>query len=204
MKAMNRRTFVTQGWAAAFGLMACHTPLVAQATGLSAMPPGAGDGRVLLLRHGRAPGTFDPPSFALGDCRTQRNLSAEGRVQAQAIGQWFTRHGPPVATVRSSPWCRCMDTARLAWGRAEAWAPLGSPVGLAPAAQQQQLQTLRDALQVVTKQGGLHVWVSHMFVQQDLTGQSTAAGEGLLIQAGGDGAVRVLGVWGLERGIQSP
>ena len=58
-------------------------------------------------------------------------------------------------------------------------------------------QALRDALQAVKAQGGLHVWVSHMFVQQDLTGQSTAAGEGLLIQAGSDGAVRVLGVWAL-------
>ncbi len=31
---------------------------------------------VVLLRHALAPGTGDPASFQLGDCATQRNLSA--------------------------------------------------------------------------------------------------------------------------------
>jgi phosphohistidine phosphatase SixA len=184
---MNRRKWITQGGAAALGLMTLPMPSVAR---------GAGDGRVLLLRHALAPGTFDPPGFQLSDCSTQRNLSAEGRAQARAIGQWFAQHGPAVATVRSSPWCRCMDTARLAFGRAEAWADLGSPVELSATQQQRQTAALQTALQAVTAQGGLHVWVTHMFVQDQLTGQSTAAGKGLMIQAGSDGLVRVSGLWG--------
>jgi phosphohistidine phosphatase SixA len=198
MGAMKRRHIVIHSWAAAIGLMAWHTPRGAQAASLSATPPAAGDGRVLLLRHARAPGTFDPPGFQLGDCSTQRNLSAEGQAQARAIGQWFAQHGPAVVTVRSSPWCRCMDTARLAFGRAEAWADLGSPVDLPASQQQRQITALRAALQAVTAQGGLHVWVTHMFVQQDLTGQSTAAGEGLMIQASPDGTPRVLAPWAVR------
>ncbi len=183
---MNRREWIARGGTAALGLMALPWPSPALTTG---------EGRVLLLRHALAPGTFDPPGFEPGDCRTQRNLSAEGRAQARAIGQWFAQHGPAVTTVRSSPWCRCMDTARLAFGRAEAWADLGSPIELSATQQQRQIAALQAALQAVTAQGGVHVWVTHMFVQDDLTGQSTAAGEGLMIQAGGDGRVRVLAPW---------
>jgi phosphohistidine phosphatase SixA len=66
-----------------------------------------------LMRHALAPGTGDPASFALGDCTTQRNLSAEGRAQAEAIGARFRTHGIDAARVYSSQWCRCLDTARL-------------------------------------------------------------------------------------------
>ena len=44
---------------------------------------------VVLLRHAIAPGTGDPEAFQLNDCSTQRNLSAEGRQQAKAIGEAF-------------------------------------------------------------------------------------------------------------------
>jgi len=33
-------------------------------------------GYVILIRHAIAPGTGDAPGFRLGDCSTQRNLSA--------------------------------------------------------------------------------------------------------------------------------
>ncbi|UXN66719.1 histidine phosphatase family protein (plasmid) [Phyllobacterium sp. A18/5-2] len=68
---------------------------------------------VALLRHGEAPGTGDPPDFRLGDCTTQRNLSAKGRAQAGAIGNLFRANGISSASVYSSQWCRCLDTARL-------------------------------------------------------------------------------------------
>ena len=73
-------------------------------------------GVVLAFRHARAPGTFDPPAFRLADCSTQRNLSDEGRAQALNIGQWFKARDLRPAKVLSSPWCRCIDTAILAFG----------------------------------------------------------------------------------------
>jgi len=66
-----------------------------------------------LIRHARAPGTGDPPEFALGRRDTQRNLSEEGREQAKRIGDLFRAHGIDEAIVFSSEWYRCRDTAAL-------------------------------------------------------------------------------------------
>jgi len=43
-------------------------------------------GVAIFLRHALAPGFGDPPTFKLGDCSTQRNLSDAGRQQARQIG----------------------------------------------------------------------------------------------------------------------
>ena len=72
-------------------------------------------GHVALIRHGNAPPGFggDPPGFMIDDCATQRNLDDRGRAQATALGEAFRRHGVPVDKILSSPWCRCLETARL-------------------------------------------------------------------------------------------
>lgn len=67
----------------------------------------------VLLRHATAPGTGDPPGMVIGACETQRNLSAEGRAQAARIGRMFREKGIRRASVYSSQWCRCLDTAAL-------------------------------------------------------------------------------------------
>lgn len=68
---------------------------------------------VALMRHALAPGTGDPPGFELGDCSTQRTLSEEGRQQARALGELFRAQGISKADVRSSRWCRSLETAEL-------------------------------------------------------------------------------------------
>jgi len=74
----------------------------------------AGDGAVALVRHAKAPGPSpDPPGARLEDCATQRNLSAEGRAQAAKLGALWRAKGARTGKVISSPWCRCIDTARL-------------------------------------------------------------------------------------------
>lgn len=70
-------------------------------------------GHVALMRHALAPGTGDPPEFSVVDCSTQRNLSEEGRLQAKRIGDRFRANGIDSASVYSSQWCRCVDTAEL-------------------------------------------------------------------------------------------
>jgi phosphohistidine phosphatase SixA len=62
-----------------------------------------------------APGGGDPPGHRLDDCRTQRNLSDEGRAQAKRIGADFTARNITVGAVWSSQWCRTRDTADLAF-----------------------------------------------------------------------------------------
>jgi hypothetical protein len=168
-------------------------PLAATASGTEADLLRSGS-LVAAFRHALAPGTFDPPGFQLGDCSTQRNLSDEGRDQARRIGVWFSSRGLKPARVRSSPWCRCIDTAQLAFGRAEPWAPLGSPRAGTESTNAQSLAALRQALMEATRNtSGFEVWVTHMFVLADLTGSNTASGEGLLLRADRQGSAVVIG-----------
>jgi phosphohistidine phosphatase SixA len=138
-------------------------------------------GVVIALRHALAPGTFDPPGFVLSDCRTQRNLSDDGRAQARRIGAWFAEQGLRPRRVRSSPWCRCLETARLAFGQAETWPALGSPHGQVESTNAASLSALQQALAQAERSAGFEVWVTHMFVLSALTGENSSSGEGLLL-----------------------
>ena len=86
------------------------------------------DGRqVVLLRHASTvEGLGDPPGFRLDDCGTQRNLTEAGRAEARRIGEAFRRRMVPVGQVLSSRWCRCLETARMAFGDVTPWPPLDS------------------------------------------------------------------------------
>ena len=169
--------------------------LRAQASTLALLRDG---GLVLALRHALAPGTFDPPGFKLGDCSSQRNLNDEGRSQARQIGAWFQAQGLQPARVRSSPWCRCVDTAQLAFGKHDTWAALGSPRGGTEGTNAAGLQALRSGVQATSRQPGrFEVWVTHNFVLSDLAGQGSSVAEGLLLRAAADGAVMVAGRWAL-------
>jgi hypothetical protein len=150
-------------------------------------------GALIAMRHALAPGTFDPPGFKAGVCSTQRNLSDEGRAQARRIGEWFSARGLKPARVRSSPWCRCLDTAALAFGSVEPWAALGSPRGATESTNAQSLAELRRALAAASVPGKpFEVWVTHMFVLSDLAGTNSASGEGLVLRADGAQGVKVL------------
>jgi len=167
--------------------------LQAWATGADAEAALRAGGVVVALRHAHAPGTFDPAEFRLGDCRTQRNLNDDGRAQARRIGEWFRLRQLQPARVRSSPWCRCVDTATLAFGPPEVWAALGSPRGASETAGAAHLRELRLALAAASAQRGrFEVWVTHMFVLSDLVQANTSSGEGLVLQAAGVDAPRVL------------
>ena len=66
-----------------------------------------------MIRHSIAPGMGDPDFFKLRDCKTQRNLSKEGREQSVKIGKLFKKHISIKANMYSSQWCRCLETAKL-------------------------------------------------------------------------------------------
>ncbi len=77
-----------------------------------------GNEHVLLMRHALAPGVGDPAGYKLEDCKSQRNLDEQGRAQAQRTGQWLKSQGVQEASVFSSAWCRCKETAdKLGWGK---------------------------------------------------------------------------------------
>ena len=68
---------------------------------------------VVILRHGNAPGRNEPENFNLDDCRTQRNLSDNGRDEMRDIGEQVRRQGIKVTEVLTSRWCRARETAEL-------------------------------------------------------------------------------------------
>ena len=150
-------------------------------------------GVVAVFRHALAPGTFDPPGFRLGVCSTQRNLSDEGREQARRTGEWFKARQLQPARVLSSPWCRCQDTATLAFGATEVWPALGSPRGSSETTGAAHLRELRRNLVTVSAQPGrFQVWVTHMFVQSDLAQAGTGSGEALIVRADAKGNPQIL------------
>jgi len=71
--------------------------------------------KLIFIRHAYAPGNGDPAGFNLNDCSTQRNLSEDGRKQAQRIGEFFNKNKIEIGKVLSSEWCRCRETAKIAF-----------------------------------------------------------------------------------------
>ncbi len=69
-------------------------------------------GYVVLLRHVKAGGA-DADDFDLANCRTQREVGAPGRAQAEELKARFHAAGITEATVLSSQWCRARQTAEL-------------------------------------------------------------------------------------------
>tara|TARA_B100000035_G_scaffold11470_1_gene9684 strand:+ start:17 stop:574 length:558 start_codon:yes stop_codon:yes gene_type:complete len=72
-------------------------------------------GNLIFIRHAYAPGGGDPNNFNINDCSTQRNLSDSGRAQSEKIGKFFKENKIPISSVLSSEWCRCKETAQIAF-----------------------------------------------------------------------------------------
>ena len=76
-------------------------------------------GKLIFIRHAYAPGGGDPNNFNIQDCNTQRNLSNSGRQQAKQIGSFIKDNNIPIYRVISSEWCRCRETATIAFNKYE-------------------------------------------------------------------------------------
>ena len=78
-------------------------------------------GYVLFLRHTSTDFSQDDSRMkSFEDCATQRNLTDKGRAEARALGEHIRRLKIPIGEVLASPFCRTMETARLAFGKARA------------------------------------------------------------------------------------
>lgn len=143
-------------------------------------------GHVVLLRHAATvPGIGDPPGYKLNDCKTQRNLSDAGREQSRAWGKAFARHNIPVGGVFSSAWCRCIDTARLAFGKVDTWPALNSHFDSPETAALQAEQT-KGGMPVRMQKGKNLVLVTHQVNITTLSGRSPAMGEAIIMRHDGN------------------
>jgi len=152
-------------------------------------------GNVILIRHGDTlPGLGDPAQFKLDDCSTQRNLSEAGRDEARRIGERLKRERVPIAQVYTSPWCRCRDTAMLAFGKAEEWTPLSS-VFDAPDRDREYTERVRKRIGTYSSREvkGNIVMVTHNVNIASLTKLSVAPGEMVVVRPDGCCGLRVVG-----------
>jgi phosphohistidine phosphatase SixA len=77
-------------------------------------------GYVLYMRHASTDfSQNDANMTSYEDCANQRNLLDKGRAEARLVGEQVRRLRVPVGKVLASPFCRTMETARLAFGKAE-------------------------------------------------------------------------------------
>lgn len=169
---------------------------------LAALPAHADDslwaalrqgGHVLLMRHAATePGIGDPPQFRLNDCRTQRNLSVEGKTQAARVGRLFTERGVTISTVLSSRWCRCLDTARLAFGQVTPDPALDSFFGDRGSQADPQTAAVRARMRDFRGPGNL-VLVTHQVNITALTGAYPAEGEIFVMREGPQGRLQMTG-----------
>lgn len=148
-----------------------------------------------FIRHeATEPGLGDPPGYRLEDCATQRNLSAQGREAAKRLGDRMRAEGVAIDKVYTSPWCRCRDTATLAFGKADDWDALSS---FFDDRSREPKLTERVKNRVGTystkKPKGNVVMVTHNVNIQALTQQSVGQGEIVVVRPDGCCGLKVVG-----------
>ncbi len=164
----------------ALALLVAIAPASAQRGSDAAWSALVEGGHVAMIRHGNAPPVGgDPPGFKIDDCATQRNLDEWGRRQAVSVGEAFRQRGVRVDRVISSPWCRCLDTARLmAVGPIEtSWALVPDPNPNVPT----RLRELRELVSGWRGPGTL-VLVTHALTVRPLVGFMPAQAEILVFK----------------------
>jgi len=176
--------------------------LVALLVALCAAPAAADDalwallqrgGQIVLIRHAVTdPGVGDPPGFKLDDCSTQRNLSDAGRAEARRLGASFKERNVPVARVLASPWCRTLETARIAFGVEAQPEPALANLFEYSQNRERQLAGFRALVANAPKQGNL-VMVTHGSTTLAFTGVNPATAEMVIVTPTGGGDFRVAG-----------
>ncbi|TAF01027.1 MAG: histidine phosphatase family protein [Oscillatoriales cyanobacterium] len=132
-------------------------------------------GLVVAMRHAIAPGTGDPANFKLGDCSTQRNLSAQGRTQAQQIGAEF------------------LETAKLInLGKVEPLRTLNSFFSDS-SKEARQTATIRKLIVDNRNTKGAVIMVTHQVNITALTNIVPQSGEAVILKSDPQGKIQIVG-----------
>jgi len=127
-------------------------------------------GYILYARHGEATVGEDQPDLSFQYCYTQRNLSEMGKRQAVYYGEALRHLQIPVSyPILTSPFCRTVITAQLAFGRANVqtdpfWVAIYNLSRNISASEQERiLNALRSKLEIIPPQGTNQVIIAHSF-----------------------------------------
>ena len=134
-------------------------------------------GKLIFIRHAYAPGVGDPDSFNIQDCGTQRNLNYNGKEQAKEIGEFFRTNQIKIDKILSSEWCRCKDTAKLAFKNYETFDALNSFYDVRfMNNKDKQIKDLRNYINNWKSKKNL-ILVTHYVVILEILNKSTLPGE---------------------------
>ena len=134
-------------------------------------------GKIIMIRHAYAPGSGDPRNFSIKDCSTQRNLSKKGVKQSKKIGNFFKRNKIPINMVLSSEWCRCKDTALLAFKNFETNSFLNSFYDIRfQKNKEEQIIKLKNYIKKWDKKENL-ILITHYVVIREILNVSSNSGE---------------------------
>ena len=141
-------------------------------------------GKVILLRHAHVDIREGIGRLAPGNCALEVNLSPRGVKQARRIGEAFRAHGIAVGEVVTSPYCRCIDTGKLAFGRATAVQYLMPPGAVSDSqAKSDDERVLRDILK---HRGPSNlVMITHTLNIENIVLEPAAMGEFFVVQPNG-------------------
>ena len=133
--------------------------------------------KIIFIRHALAPGSGDPTNFTLNDCKTQRNLSKDGINQSRNIGKFFFNNEIKIGKVFSSQWCRCKDTAKIAFGEYEVFNVLNSFYDKKYSTNEdRQIKELKKFIKNWDEKDNL-IFVTHFVVISSLLNTSVSSGE---------------------------
>jgi phosphohistidine phosphatase SixA len=120
-------------------------------------------GHIIYMRHSKTDHSQNDTysKDGLADCSTQRNLSAEGRKQAETIGRIIQQLKIPIGYVISSPYCRCKETAQIACGEFAIEPRLRFSISKTKQESATLGKDLRSMMMAMEPQSANHVLVGH-------------------------------------------
>ena len=140
-------------------------------------------GYVIFFRHGSTDHSQkDIDKKNLANCETQRRLDDRGRQQAKLIGDGFKKMGIPVGDAITSYYCRCINTAKIAFGKATPSMDITSIQGVPLDVRQQRISNLRKMLNTPPKPGTNTVLVAHQWMFKDAAGHQLSEGEAAIFK----------------------
>lgn len=141
-------------------------------------------GFVIFVRHAKTEWSqkdANPVNYA--DCKTQRNLSNEGREQLKVVDEAMRKLAIPIGEVLSSQYCRCVETAKGAFGEAKTSVDLTSIVGVSDAERHRRAEAMRALARKGPTPGTNLVLVSHDVMINEAINVRLEEGEAALFKS---------------------
>ena len=178
-------------------IVLCITPLAAGADDALWGRIAAEENIVVLTRHMQSAGTNPLAWDESGACRGEHVLTPQGRAEAATLGRMFREHSIRPVVV-SSPMCRCVETAKIAFGEAKV-DPALREIASGDAARTREFNQIASAILARHRGPAPVVFVSHRPNIDQLTMELVDEGELLVGKIDGEGRVEVIGRMSLAR-----